>query len=175
VIGDSHSQGLASELQSHLGHEYSVSGTILLGACLKNITQLAKNELTNLTRKDTIVIWDGSNDVYKNEAQSGLKCVHTFINQRTNTNILTLTNPHRHDLSSHSCVNKEIQSYNRKLNKMTKNLNRVKVVEYDYGGTVGLCWNDNYSTTHICKYLFMSKVYSEVAAYLPLFLSSAVE
>jgi len=41
VIGDSHSRGLASELRSHLGHEYSVSGTILPGACLKNITQLA--------------------------------------------------------------------------------------------------------------------------------------
>ena len=57
VIGDSHSRGLASELQSHLRHEYSVSRTILPGACLKNITQLAKNELSNLTRKDTIVIW----------------------------------------------------------------------------------------------------------------------
>jgi len=35
-----------------------------------------------------------------------------------------------------------------------------------------LCWNDNYSTTHIYKYLLMSKLYSltsEVAAYLPLF------
>jgi len=69
--------------------------------------------------------------VYKNKAQSGFKCLYTFINQRTNTNILTLMIPHRHDLSSHPCVNKEIQSYNRKLNKMTKNLNRVKVVEYD--------------------------------------------
>ena len=27
-----------------------------------------------------------------------------------------------------------------------------------------MCWDDNYSTTHICKYLFMSKVYSEVAS-----------
>ena len=38
-----------------------------------------------------------------------------------------------------------------------------------YGGAVGLCWNDNYSTTHIYKYLLMSKLYGEVAAYLPLF------
>ena len=41
-----------------------------------------------------------------------------------------------------------------------------------YGGTVGLCWNDNYSTTYICKYLLMSKLCSltsEVVAYLPLF------
>jgi len=57
VFGDSHSRGLASEQQSHVGHEYSVSGTIIPGACLKNITQLAINELTNLTRKNTIVIW----------------------------------------------------------------------------------------------------------------------
>jgi len=33
-----------------------------------------------------------------------------------------------------------------------------------YGRTVGLCWNDNYSTTHIYKYLLMSKLHSEVAA-----------
>ena len=35
-----------------------------------------------------------------------------------------------------------------------------------------MCWNDNYSTTHICKYLLMSKLCSltsEVAAHLPLF------
>jgi len=38
-----------------------------------------------------------------------------------------------------------------------------------YGGTVGLCWNDNYSTTYIYKYLLMSKLYGEVAAYLPFF------
>ena len=38
-----------------------------------------------------------------------------------------------------------------------------------YGGTVVLCRNDNYSTTHIYKYLLMSNLYSEVAAYLPLF------
>jgi len=27
-----------------------------------------------------------------------------------------------------------------------------------YGGIVGLCWIDNYRTTHIYKYLLMSKV-----------------
>jgi predicted phosphodiesterase len=66
VIGDSHSRGLASELKNYLGHEYSITGTIIPGAHLSNITQLAKNELTNLTRKDTIIVWGGSNDVYKN-------------------------------------------------------------------------------------------------------------
>lgn len=130
VIGDSHSRGLTSVLKNYLGHEYSISGTIIPGARLNNITQLAKNELTNLTRKDTIIVCGGSSDVYKNKTQSGLKCLYTFVNRRSNTNILTLTIPHRHDLSLHSCVNKEIQTFNRRLHKMMMNLDGVKVVDY---------------------------------------------
>jgi len=41
VIGDSHARGLASALKNCIGHEYSVSGTIMPGARLNNITQLA--------------------------------------------------------------------------------------------------------------------------------------
>ena len=79
VIGDSHSCGLASELQSYLGHEYSILGTIIPGAHLNNTTQLAKKELTNLTRKDAVIVWGGSNDVYKNETQTGLKSLYAFV------------------------------------------------------------------------------------------------
>ena len=129
MIGNSHSPGLASELKNYLGHEYSMSGTIIPGTCLNNVTQLAKIELSALTRRDTIIVWGGSNDMNKNEMQSGLKCVYNFVNQRTNTNILTLTIPHRHDLSLHSRVNKEILTFNRKLHKVMKNTERVKVVD----------------------------------------------
>ena len=131
VIGDSHSCGLACELKNYLGHEYSISGTIISGTCLNNVTQLAKNELAALSRRDTITVWGWSNYVNKNETQSGFKCLYNFINQRTNTNLLTLTIPHRHDLSLHSCVNKEILTFNWKLHKVMKNIERVKVVEYD--------------------------------------------
>jgi lysophospholipase L1-like esterase len=131
MIGDSHLRGIASELQDQLGREYSISRTILPGACLRDITKLAKNELTNITLKDTIVIWGGANDIYRNEAKSGFRCLHNFIKQRTNSNILTLTIPHRYDLSPLSCVNNEIHSYNRKVHKMAKNISRVKIVDYD--------------------------------------------
>jgi hypothetical protein len=57
VIGDSHSCGLACELKNYLGHEYSISGTIISGTCLNNVTQLAKNELAALSRRDTITVW----------------------------------------------------------------------------------------------------------------------
>jgi len=83
-----------------------------------------------VTRSDTIIVWGGSNDVYKNETQSGLTCLYNFVNRRTNTNILTLAAPHRHDLSLLSCVNNEILTFNRKLHKMM-NINSVKVVDYD--------------------------------------------
>jgi hypothetical protein len=114
VIGDSHARGLASELKNCLGHEYSITGIITPGARLNSVTQLVKNELAALTRSDTIIVWGGSNDVYKNETQQGLKSLYNFVNQKINTNILTLTVPHRHDLPMHSCVNNEILTYNLK-------------------------------------------------------------
>jgi hypothetical protein len=39
VIGDSPSHGLASELKNCLGHEYSISGTIIPGARLTHLCQ----------------------------------------------------------------------------------------------------------------------------------------
>ena len=129
VIGDSHPRGLASELKNCLGHECSISGTIIPGARLNSIPQLAKNELATLTKSDTIIVWGGSNDVYKNETQSSLKFLYNFVNRRTNTNILTLMVPHRHDLPLHSCVNNEILTFNKKLHKVMKNIDGVKVVD----------------------------------------------
>jgi len=92
-------------------------------------SQLAKNELATLTKSDTIIVWGGSNDVYKNETQSSLKFLYNFVNRRTNTNILTLMVPHRHDLPLHSCVNNEILTFNKKLHKVMKNIDGVKVVD----------------------------------------------
>jgi hypothetical protein len=82
VIGDSHARGLASELKYYLGHEFSISGTIIPGACLNNITKLAKNELVNLTRSDTIIVWGGSNDVCKNETQASDVCILSSIEEQ---------------------------------------------------------------------------------------------
>jgi hypothetical protein len=42
IIGDSHARGLASELNTNLGSEYAVTGTIMPGAKLDNVTNLAR-------------------------------------------------------------------------------------------------------------------------------------
>jgi hypothetical protein len=131
LIGDSHIRGLTSELKNHLGREYSISSTLMPGAGLQNITNLSKNEVTTLTKSDTVIVCGGSNDVNRNESQAGLNSLENFVNLRTNSKVLILPLPHRHDLTYDSCVNKEIQSFNRKLHKVMKNKEMAKILNYD--------------------------------------------
>jgi lysophospholipase L1-like esterase len=100
------------------------------GAGLQNITNLAKNEVTALTKSDMVIVCGGSNDVNRNESQAGLNSLRNFVNLRTNTKVLILPLPQRHDLTYDSCVNKEIQSFNRKLHKIMKNKEMVKILDY---------------------------------------------
>jgi hypothetical protein len=78
-----------------------------------------------------VIVCRDSNDVSRNESQVGLSSLKNFVNVRTNTKILILTLPQRHDLTHDSCVNKEIHSFNRKLHKIMKNKEMVKILDYN--------------------------------------------
>jgi hypothetical protein len=52
-----------------------------------------------------------------------------FASQNQHTNIITLEAPHQDDLQSSCCVNKETQAYNRKLRKIMKSWQHVKVID----------------------------------------------
>jgi len=129
LLGDSHIRGLAAELSNPMGREYSITSTLMPGAGLQSITKLAKSEIATFTRSDTVIVCGGSNDACKNESQTGPTCLNNFSNSRTNTNIMIISIPQRHDLSSESCVNQEILAFNRKLHKFMKNKELVKVVD----------------------------------------------
>jgi len=131
MIGDSHARGLTSELKNYLGHEYSISSTFMPGAGLQNIANLAKSEITTLTNSDTVIVCGGSNDVNRDRSQAGLNSLKKFVNLRINTKVLILTLPPRHDLIQDSCVNREIHSFNRKLHKIMKNKERVKILDHE--------------------------------------------
>jgi len=107
ITGDSHTRGGARKVSNYLGKEFEVSGTVMPGSGLANITALTHEEILNLTSDDAVVIWSGSNDVNRNETFLGLKHLKNFINHRNNTNILALASPHRHDLQE-TCINNEI-------------------------------------------------------------------
>jgi hypothetical protein len=109
LIGDSNMRGCAKELTNYLGSEYEITGTIMPGSRLVNVTQLANNEISSLTKKDAVIIWGGANDISRNETLKGLKDFSDFVNQRSNTNIINVTARHRYDLSADSGVNNEVK------------------------------------------------------------------
>jgi hypothetical protein len=128
IIGDSHVRGYAREICNYLGKEFEVSGTVMPAAGLAHIKTLAHEEIPNLT-PDDVVIRGGSNDVSKNETSLGLKHLMNFINHKSNTNILALAAPHRHDLQESSWIHNEIQVFNRKLHKIFKARDKVTILD----------------------------------------------
>ena len=51
IIGDSHARGTAAETSSGLGKDFEVTGTVMPGARLKNITNLADKEASTQGKK----------------------------------------------------------------------------------------------------------------------------
>jgi alkaline phosphatase len=52
-----------------------------------------------------------------------------FVTDTQNTNILIVTAAHRHGLQESSCVNKETELHNRKLQKIMKIKENVNVIQ----------------------------------------------
>jgi len=53
----------------------------------------------------------------------------TSKNHRSNTNIIALATPQRQDLQETSCINNEVQVFNRKLHKIIKAMGNVKILD----------------------------------------------
>jgi hypothetical protein len=50
----------------------------------------------------------------------GLSSILQFVKSSEHTNVIIMDAPHRFDLGASSCVNKEVNAFNRKLNKTTE-------------------------------------------------------
>jgi hypothetical protein len=120
---------MAYELKNSLGKNSDVSRMVMPEARLENIINLSAKGITTLGKKDAVIIWGGANDINKNEVNNGLKHLKDFINTNENTNIIVITAPHRHDLQESLCVNREVVVFNRKLYKITKTMDNVKLLQ----------------------------------------------
>jgi hypothetical protein len=49
----------------------------------------------------------------------------------THTNVILMSAPHRFDLMETSCVNHEIENFNRKLRKWMERLGKVEMIDVD--------------------------------------------
>jgi hypothetical protein len=82
VVGDSFVRGIAGEILHNLGRDFEVTGYVNSGSGMEVITNVAKQESTTLTKKDIVVIWGGSNDIARNEVNSGLSHIINFVKLR---------------------------------------------------------------------------------------------
>jgi len=59
----------------------------------------------------------------------GMKHILDLALHASNTNVIILCAPHRHDLIKDSCVNREVEVFNRKLQNRLKCLRKVELIE----------------------------------------------
>jgi hypothetical protein len=126
VIGDSHTRGIASEIQLNLDDDFEIQGIVRPGSDLAAITHTVNRDTGALTKQDAIVVWGGVRGISRNESQKGLRQIRKSVLRHSQTNILVVNVPNRFDLEAHSCVNKEVNAFNRKLDK------HMKFSKYNY-------------------------------------------
>jgi hypothetical protein len=57
--------------------------------------------------------------------------LNDFVNKRSNTNVMIVTAPYRHDLLATSRINIEVQIFNRKLHNIMKNKDNVRILDQE--------------------------------------------
>jgi hypothetical protein len=72
IKGDSHARGIVAEIVSSLRKDFEVTSTVIPGARLDNITNVANGEISSLQKKDAVIVIGGANDINKNETNIGL-------------------------------------------------------------------------------------------------------
>ena len=77
------------------------------------------------------MIWGGTRDIGKNEANKALNQITKFVQSHKQTNVIVISAPHRFDLRANSCVNKEVSVYNNKLRKLLKPCDNARILEVD--------------------------------------------
>jgi hypothetical protein len=76
-----------------------------------------------------VVVWRGSNDIARNNSTVGMKNILEFVINANHANVIIMNAPHRHDLIRNSCVNNEVEAFNRKLSERLKRFEKVKMAE----------------------------------------------
>ncbi|PNF17985.1 hypothetical protein B7P43_G17446 [Cryptotermes secundus] len=131
IVGDSHARGLANELKGKLTLDFETQGLVKPGSPVGELVHLTDSDLKDLTMNDVCVVWGGSNDVGRNESNLGIRALKQIISSLNHTNVIVINVPPRYDLAPNSCVNDEVQKFNRKLVKLEKAYLNLSIVTVD--------------------------------------------
>jgi len=127
LLGDSHIHGCSDKMADLLGNSNSVIGITKPNANLSAITDSINLKKEKLTSKDVVILCGGTRDIATNEANIGLRHTSQFAKCIANTNVIVMSALTHYDLHPSSSVNKEVESFNRKLQKSKKIHNHIRV------------------------------------------------
>jgi lysophospholipase L1-like esterase len=99
------------------------------GSDLAAIMNTVNRETNTLTKQDAVVVWGGIRDISRNESQKGVCQLRNFVEKYYKTNVLVVYVPKRFDLEAHSCINYEVNAFNKKLGKHMKSFHHASTVE----------------------------------------------
>ena len=111
IIGNSYARGAASNVKHYLNDNYRSSGFVKTGTKINGLISSMTEDIKQLMSND--IIWEGANDVSRNNSQNALKHITNIVKVNSHTNIILMCVPHRHDLPEWSCVNSEGKAFNR--------------------------------------------------------------
>jgi len=120
LIGDSNMKGYGCNLKLLLSKNYELYSVTKPGSGSSELNETAKEEISQLSREDAIVIFSGTNDYELNEFSLTLQNITRFIQTNNHTNIILINVPLRYDLPNSASVNSSISILNRKLKKLMK-------------------------------------------------------
>jgi len=109
LLGDSQVRGYSEKLLDKLGSSYNITGITKPNANIEAITNSISLKDEYLTKNEVVIIYGGTRDVAKNEAQNVLRSFYEFAKHTSTTNVIVTCVPHCFDLQPSSCVNKEVE------------------------------------------------------------------
>jgi hypothetical protein len=128
IIGESHARGLSERVRNYMNVHFDVTGITKPNADAKSITSPSHLVAENLTKKDLLIFYGGTRDISRNETNKGLRSLKAFAHRTSNTNVMLLEAPHRHDLPPFSCVNTEVALFNKRLHNLAATFNHLRIL-----------------------------------------------
>jgi hypothetical protein len=130
ILGDSHTRGCATGVKHLLNNDFEVFNFVNPESGMKFIKDTARVKLQQLTKKDVVVLWcRGSNDIPRNNSIAGIKHILEFVINANHTNVILMSAPHRYYLIRNSCVNNEVEVFNRMLCKKLERYEKVEMID----------------------------------------------
>ena len=100
ILGDSHARGLTKELTHQVKQRIKAAGHVKPNAHLQELLITAKEDISKLTKKDSVIVLGGSNDFERNRYGKNLTLIVKFLEATQHTNVFLIDVPPRYDLNT---------------------------------------------------------------------------